>query len=135
MGQPTSPGSPYVLVADDDALTLRSVSIILRSAGLRVVAMKDGAAALTQLRREKPRVAVFDVMMGSMSGLDLCRLIKSDDELRDVHVILLTARAMQRERTEGLAAGADDYISKPFSNRELLSRVQSALPAAPPVPP
>jgi len=125
---------PYVLVADDDALTLRSVSIILRGAGLRVVTVSDGGAALAQLRHEKPRIAVFDVMMGSLSGLDLCRLVKSDADLRDIHVILLTARAMERERLEGLAAGADDYVSKPFSNRDLLGRVQRAWAAAPQTP-
>lgn len=123
---------PYVLVADDDNLTLRSVNIILRAAGLRVVTVSDGAAALEQLRREKPRVAVLDVMMGAISGLDLCRLLKSDPDLRDIHVILLTARAMERERQEGLGAGADDYVSKPFSNRDLLARVQQGLAAARP---
>ena len=129
-----SPKRSYVLVADDDALTVRSVGIILRAAGVHVVTVNDGAAALAQLRREKPRVAVFDVMMGSMSGLDLCRLVKSDPDLRDIHVILLTARAMERERQEGLAAGADDYVSKPFSNRDLLARVQQALAAPTPRP-
>lgn len=117
---------PYVLVADDDPLTLRSVGIVLGGAGLRVVTVSDGAQALAALRRARPRVAVFDVMMGSMSGLDLCRLVKSDATLRQIHIILLTARAMERERLEGLAAGADEYVSKPFSNRDLLARVQRA---------
>ncbi len=121
----------YVLVADDDLLTLKSVGIILRGAGFRVLTVSDGAAALEQLRREKPRVACFDVMMGSMSGLDLCRFVKSDPALRDVHVILLTARAMERERQEGLAAGADEYSSKPFSNKDLVSRIRQAFAATP----
>jgi DNA-binding response OmpR family regulator len=121
----------YVLVADDDLLTLKSVGIILRAAGFRVVTVSDGAAALEQLRRDKPRVACFDVMMGAMSGLDLCRLVKSDPALRDVHVILLTARAMERERQEGLAAGADEYVSKPFSNKDLVGRIRAAFAAAP----
>jgi DNA-binding response OmpR family regulator len=132
--QHPNPIEPYILVADDDPLTLKSVSIVLRGAGMRVVTVSDGAAALAQLRREKPRVVVFDVMMGSMSGLDLCRLVKSDAALHDVYVILLTARAMQRERQEGLAAGADDYVSKPFSNRDLLARVQRALAPSRPRP-
>ena len=132
--QHPNPIDPYILVADDDPLTLKSVSIVLRGAGMRVVTVSDGAAALAQLRREKPRVVVFDVMMGSMSGLDLCRLVKSDAALHDVYVILLTARAMQRERQEGLAAGADDYVSKPFSNRDLLTRVQRALAPSRPRP-
>jgi CheY-like chemotaxis protein len=123
----------YVLVVDDDPLTLKSVGIILRAAGFRVVTASDGASALEYLRQEKPRVACFDVMMGPINGLDLCRLVKSDESLRDIHVLLLTARAMPKERQEGLAAGADDYVSKPFSNKDLVSRIQRAYEAAAPV--
>jgi len=121
---------PYVLLADDDPLTLRSVDIILRGAGLRVVALGDSTAALEMIRRRKPRVACLDVMMGPINGLDLCRLVKADPDLHDIHVILLTARAMERERQEGLDAGADDYIAKPFSNKDLVSRVRVAFGAA-----
>jgi DNA-binding response OmpR family regulator len=130
MQSPHEESAGYVLVADDDPLTLRSVCIILRGAGLRVVPVRDSAAALEQIRREKPRVACLDVMMGPINGLDLCRLIKSEAELRDIHVLLLTARAMEREREEGLAAGADDYVAKPFSNKDLVARVRRGFGAA-----
>jgi len=115
---------PYVLVADDDALMLRSLQIILRGAGFRVVTVSDGVAALEQMRIEKPRVAILDVMMARLNGLDLCRSIKADAELRDIKVFLLTARAMPRERQQGLEAGADSYVTKPFANADLVARVK-----------
>jgi len=127
---------PYVLIADDDPLMLRSLQIILRNGGFRVVPVPDGVAALEQMRREKPAVALLDVMMARMNGLEVCRIVKSDDALRNVTVFLLTARAMPRERQQGLDAGADDYITKPFANADLLARVRAALglPAAPATP-
>src|SRR6188474_865666 len=115
---------PYVLIADDDPLMLKSLQIILRGAGFRVVTVSDGVAALEQMRVEKPRVAILDVMMARMNGLDLCRTIKAEDALRDVQVFLLTARAMPRERQQGLDAGADSYITKPFANADLVARVK-----------
>ena len=120
----------YVLVADDDPLMLKSLQIILRKAGFRVVTVSDGVAALEQMRSEKPAVAILDVMMARLNGLDLCRTIKADGALRDVKVFLLTARAMPSERQQGMEAGADDYITKPFGNADLVSRVQQAIAAA-----
>ena len=128
-------GGPYVLVVDDDPLTLKSVGIILRGARLRVVTVGDSATALEQMRRAKPRVVCLDVMMGPMNGLDLCRLVKTDSDLGDIHIILLTARAMERERQEGFAAGADDYIAKPFSNKDLVARVRHAFETVAPADP
>jgi CheY-like chemotaxis protein len=126
---------PYVLVADDDALVLRSLQFVLRAAGFRVVVVGDGAAALDQIHLEKPRVALLDVMMPRMNGLDVCRTIKSDDDLKDIRVFLVTARAMAQERDRGLQAGADDYITKPFSHRELAQKVREAYEAvAPSIP-
>jgi len=120
-------GQPYILVADDDPLMIRSLRIILRTCGLEVVGVSDGAAALQQIRSHKPRIAILDVMMARMSGLDLCQVVKSDETLSDIHVILLTARAMPSERQQGLDAGADAYITKPFANAELVTQVRKAL--------
>ena len=127
---------PYVLIADDDPLMLRSLQIILRNGGFRVVPVGDGVAALEQMRREKPALALLDVMMARMNGLEVCRTVKSDPALSGVTVFLLTARAMPRERQHGLDAGADEYITKPFANADLLARVRAALglPATSPVP-
>lgn len=115
---------PYVLVADDDALVLKSLEFILRGAGYRVVTVPDGGAAWDQIHSDPPLLALLDVMMPYVNGLDLCRRIKSDENLKDVKVFLVTARAMAAERERGLQAGADEYITKPFSNKELVDRVR-----------
>jgi CheY-like chemotaxis protein len=118
---------PYVLIADDDPLMLKTVGIVLRKAGLRVVAVPDGQAALEQMKLEKPALALLDVMMARISGLELVRLIRLDPDLADLTVFLLTARAMLHEKQQGYAAGANDYITKPFSNKDLVTRVTVAL--------
>jgi CheY-like chemotaxis protein len=118
---------PYILVADDDALVLKSLQFILQGAGYRVVTVADGAAAFEQLHIEKPVLALLDVMMPHLNGLDLCRRIKTDDSLSDIKVFLVTARAMAAERERGLQAGADEYITKPFSNRDIIDKVAEVL--------
>jgi DNA-binding response OmpR family regulator len=122
---------PYILVADDDPLVLKSITFILKKAGFRVVTVTDGAAALEQIRIEKPRLAMLDVMMPNMNGLDVCRAIKEDESLKDIPVFLVTARAMVQERERGLRAGADDYITKPFANKFLIDRVREIFEGAP----
>ena len=116
---------PYVLVADDDSLVLKSLEFILKGAGYRVVTVPDGGAAWDQIHSDPPLLALLDVMMPHLNGLDLCRRIKSDDELKEVKVFLVTARAMAAERERGLQAGADMYITKPFSNKDLIDRVKA----------
>ena len=118
---------PYVLIADDDPLMRKTVGIILRNAGCRIVAVPNGQAALDQMKREKPALALLDVMMARISGLKLVRLIRQDPELEDLPVFLLTARAMLHEQRQGFAAGANDYITKPFSNKDLVARVTAVI--------
>ena len=125
---------PYVLIADDDPLMIRSLQVILRSAGYRTEAVTDGAQALQQVRRELPRVALLDVMMPRLDGLETCRALKSDPKFAGIHVILLTARAMPREQQQGLAAGADEYVTKPFAKSDLLARLRAAFGADAPAP-
>jgi DNA-binding response OmpR family regulator len=119
--------TPYVLIADDDPLMLKTVGIILRKAGLRVVAVPDGQAAYDQMKIEKPALALLDVMMARVSGLELVRMVRQDPDLADLTVFLLTARAMLHEKEQGYAAGANDYITKPFSNKDLVARVTAVL--------
>jgi DNA-binding response OmpR family regulator len=123
----TDQSVPYVLIADDDPLMLKTVGIILRNAGFRVVAVQDGQAALEQMKRDKPALALLDVMMARINGLDLVRRIRADAALADLTVFLLTARAMPHEKQEGYSAGANDYITKPFSNKDLVGRVAAVL--------
>jgi len=120
---------PYILVADDDPLMLKSLRIILRTSGYKIVTVLNGQDAWDRMNLQKPVMAFLDVMMGKINGLDLVRKIRSSTDLRNRTVFLLTARAMPRERQQGLDAGADDYITKPFASSDLLQRVRAVLDA------
>jgi DNA-binding response OmpR family regulator len=119
-----------VLIADDDADIRDLVAFKLEQAHLDVVAVADGVAALETARQYRPRLAVLDVSMPGMSGLDVCRLLRADPDTRDMLIILLTARVQEQDVEGGFSAGADDYVTKPFSPRELVSRVQALLSRA-----
>jgi two-component system, OmpR family, response regulator MtrA len=116
-----------ILVADDDVDIRELVEFKLSTMGHEIVAVGDGAAAVEACRADKPDLAVLDVMMPGVSGLDAIREIRADAALADLPVILLTARAQESDVETGFDSGADDYITKPFSPRELASRVQALL--------
>jgi two-component system response regulator MtrA len=118
---------PLVLVADDDEDILLLVAFRLERAGCEVVTARSGDEALRLALEHTPDLAVLDVMMPGVSGLDAIRVIRSDPALADLPVILLTARAQESDVETGFDSGADDYITKPFSPRELASRVQALL--------
>ena len=119
-----------VLIADDDADIRDLVAFKLEQADLEVIAVRDGLAALEAARTERPTVVVLDVSMPGMSGLDVCRMLRADPDTQDMLVIMLTARVQERDVEGGFSAGADDYVTKPFSPRELVSRVQAMLARA-----
>jgi DNA-binding response OmpR family regulator len=116
-----------IVVADDDVDIRELVEFKLSTMGHEIVAVGDGGAALDACRARKPDLAVLDVMMPGVSGLDAIRVIRSDPDLLDLPVILLTARAQESDVETGFDSGADDYITKPFSPRELASRVEALL--------
>lgn len=120
-------GAARLLVADDDTDIRDLVVFKLQQAGHDVEAVDDGAAALEAIRREPPRLAVLDVMMPRLSGIDVLRAVREDPSTRGVKVILLTARSRDADVDAGFASGADDYVIKPFSPRELLHRVNGLL--------
>lgn len=117
----------HILVADDDVDIRELVEFKLSMLGHEVVAVADGSSAVEEVRRRRPDLAVLDVMMPGMSGLEAVRVIRDDPDLKDLPVILLTARAQESDRETGLDSGADDYVTKPFSPRELASRVETLL--------
>ncbi|MGI8523993.1 MAG: response regulator transcription factor [Nocardioides sp.] len=119
-----------ILVADDDIDIRELVEFKLTTLGHDVVAVSDGLAAIDACHAERPDLAVLDVMMPGVSGLDAIRAIRADPRLKDLPVILLTARAQDNDIETGFESGADDYITKPFSPRELASRVQALLARA-----
>src|SRR6266404_1360204 len=112
-----------VLVADDNADMRNYVERLLRAGGFRVEAVTDGKKALAAARRLKPDLVLSDVMMPELDGFGLLTAVRKDAELRDTPVLLLSARAGEEAKVEGLSAGADDYLVKPFTARELLARV------------
>lgn len=117
---------PTVLVADDDATVRQVLCDYLRRAGVGVVGVADGEAAMAAVG-EGVDLAVLDVMMGPPDGLEVCRRIRADGATAHLPVIILTALGDELDRIAGFETGADDYVAKPFSPRELVLRVQSLL--------
>ena len=116
-----------ILVADDDMDIRDLVAFKLEQAGFDVTAVDNGLAALPAARLEPPDLVVLDVMMPGMSGIDVCRELRNDRSTSGLPIILLTARAQEGDVEVGFGAGADDYIVKPFSPRELVTRVEAVL--------
>ena len=119
-----------VLLADDNADMRHYIERLLKAAGFRVDAHPDGAAALEAMRREPPHLVLSDVMMPKLDGFGLLAGVRADPALRDIPVLLLSARAGEDEKVAGLQSGADDYLTKPFSARELIARVQANMQLA-----
>jgi len=117
-----------VLVVDDEPQIVEFVRDYLKQAGFRVLTARDGQTALTVARHERPDLIVLDLMLpGGMDGLDVCRSVRQDATLGDVPIIMLTARDEEADRLIGLELGADDYVTKPFSPREVVARVRAVL--------
>ena len=129
MVDPTEPAN--ILIADDDPNIVLSLEFLMRQAGYRVRVARDGEAALAAVAEEPPDLLLLDVMMPRRSGYDVCQTVRADPALNRVRIVMLTAKGRDVERTKGLALGADDYITKPFSTREVVARVREIL-ARPP---
>ncbi|MET9389347.1 response regulator [Streptomyces sp. NPDC006624] len=119
-----------VLIADDDADIRDLVAFKLAQSGHRVTAVEDGMTALRLVREHQPDLVLLDIRMPGLSGLDVCRELRAAPETAALPVILITARSQEGDVELGFAAGADDYIVKPFSPRELSSRVTAVLTRA-----
>ncbi len=115
-----------ILVVDDDPRTVEIVRLRLERDGFRVRAAADGEAALAAVREISPDLIVLDLMLPKIDGLDVCHILRTEHE-REIPIIMLTARATEEDTLLGLDSGADDYLTKPFSPRELSARVQAVL--------
>jgi DNA-binding response OmpR family regulator len=120
--------APSILVVEDDPKTRQTLVLYLEHAGFAVRAVGDGLAALVEAERARPDLAVLDRMLPGVDGMELCQRLRADGPLP---VIFLTARATEEDRLAGLDLGADDYVVKPFSPRELVARVRAVLRRAP----
>jgi DNA-binding response OmpR family regulator len=118
-----------ILVVDDEPTLVSTISYNLRREGHEVLSAADGVRALELARRERPDLIVLDLMLPRMDGLDVCRAIRQSPSpaLRSVPILMLTARADEVDKVVGLEIGADDYVTKPFSMRELLARLKAML--------
>ena len=123
MGHPVS----SVLVVDDDVDIARFIEVNLRLEGFDVFVAHDGIEALEVIGKELPDLALLDVMMPRLDGVELCRRLRSDPLTASLPVIMLTAKSLSVDKVVGLTAGADDYIIKPFDTLELIARVRSTL--------
>ena len=115
---------PKILVIDDEQSILKLVSAYLRPEGYEVYTASDGTSGLKAARAYKPDVVVLDIMLPGMDGVELLSQLRRES---DVYVIMLTAKAEETDKIVGLSVGADDYVTKPFSPRELVARIKAAL--------
>jgi DNA-binding response OmpR family regulator len=113
-----------ILVVDDDQKTVDLIRLYLEKDGYRVLAAYDGRQALALARQKQPDLMVLDLMLPQVDGLDVCRTLRAESK---VPIIMLTARTTEADKLLGLDLGADDYVTKPFSPRELLARVRAVL--------
>ena len=122
-----NPYAATVLVADDDVDALGVVAFGLERLGYKVIRAHDGEEALKVVLEGRPDIAILDVMMPKVNGYDLVRMIRSSEEVDDLPIVLLTARAGEFDRRFGFEVGADEYVRKPFSPKELEDRVDELL--------
>jgi two-component system phosphate regulon response regulator PhoB len=123
---------PHILVIEDEASLVELLRYNLEKEGFRVSAANDGEEGLAMLAEHKPDLLVLDWMLPHVSGIEICRQIRRRNELRDLPVIMLTARGEEADRVRGLEVGADDYVIKPFSPSELIARIRAVMRRARP---
>jgi two-component system phosphate regulon response regulator PhoB len=114
-----------VLIVDDERDLRTLLDFNLRQAGWRTAQAETGAEALARARSLKPAVVILDLNLPDVSGMDVCRLLRADADTRDLPILMLTARGAEEDRVQGFEVGADDYLPKPFSVRELVLRVDA----------
>ena len=119
--------SETILIVDDEQDVLDLLVYNLQRAGYKTVAARDGAAALQKVRDEAPALIILDLMLPQLDGTEVCRQLKADPKTAHVPIIMLTAKAEEVDRVVGLELGADDYVTKPFSPREMVLRVKTVL--------
>ncbi len=119
-----------VLVVEDEPNIVISLEFLMKKAGYAVRIARDGEEALRAVAEDPPNVVLLDVMIPKRDGYDVCQTIRANPDWADVRIIMLTAKGREVEREKGIALGADDYITKPFSTRELTARVAELMNGA-----
>jgi len=116
-----------VLIADDEPNILISLEFLLKRAGYQVSLARDGQQALDAIVRDRPALVLLDVMMPFKTGFEVCQAVRADDSLNGVRILMLTAKGRDTDVAKGLALGADAYMTKPFSTKDLVAKVQALL--------
>ncbi len=118
---------PKILVVDDEPDALEVIAFKLKEAGYIPLTAADGLRAVELVREERPALVVLDLMLPKLDGLEVCKILRRDPATASIPIIMLTARAAEMDRIVGLELGADDYVTKPFSPRELVLRIKKVL--------
>ena len=122
--------SHKILIADDEPNIVVSLEYLLKRAGYQVLVARDGQEAIDTIRRERPALVLLDVMMPKKSGHEVCAELRADASLRDTQVLMLSAKGRDTDVDKGLGVGADAYMTKPFSTKELAAKVAEMLGAS-----
>jgi two-component system phosphate regulon response regulator PhoB len=123
-----TPSSKPVLIVEDERDVVDLLTLNLRKAGGFIISTaSDGVSGLNKARTEKPALIILDLMLPKMTGLEVCKVLKTDPATRHIPIMMLTAKAEEIDRIVGLEFGADDYVTKPFSPREVILRIQAIL--------
>lgn len=116
-----------ILIVDDEPNIVLSLEFLMKQAGFEVRTVGDGQAALEAIEADPPDLVLLDVMLPNKTGFEVCQAIRANPDWQSVRVIMLTARGREIDREKGQALGADDYITKPFATREVVTKVQAML--------
>ena len=116
-----------VLIADDEPNIVVSLEFMMKREGYEVLVARDGRQALEAIRRERPQLVLLDAMMPGMTGFDVCEAVRADEEVRDTRILMLTAKGRDTDVARGVGVGADAYMTKPFSTRDLMQKVREML--------
>lgn len=116
-----------VLIADDEPNIVVSLEFMLKREGYEVLVARDGTEALEAIRGQRPELVLLDAMMPGLSGFDVCQAVRADPGLRGTRILMLTAKGRETDMARGLGVGADAYVTKPFSTRELMQKVRDML--------
>lgn len=119
--------SATILIADDEPNIVISLEFMMKREGHRVLVARDGAEALAAIRDERPALVLLDATMPELSGFDVCEAVRADPAIAGTRILMLTAKGRETDMARGLGAGADAYVTKPFSTRELVEKVREML--------
>jgi len=120
-----------ILIADDEPNILISLEYLMKREGYQVVLARDGQQAVDAIQRERPALVLLDVMMPIKTGFDVCHEVRGNDAIKETLIVMLTAKGRDTDVAKGLALGANAYMTKPFSTKELVQKVKELLDAAP----